>query len=168
MEKVIIMATCMIAVLLLLTGCGKKEEPETVSFVGLANPWIECGTLKEASELTGFEVSMPEEIEGYPYQLIQAIKESTVQQFYSDKEMSDPDRNVVLLRKGKGTEDISGDYNTYEKEETVTIQGMEVHLRENGGLVYVATWTQGGYAYAIDADKGLTATETEGLVKNIK
>ena len=168
MNKVIVTAFCMVAVLVLLMGCGNARKESEAFFVGMANPWMDCADIAEAERLAGFNMKAPERIVGHDRRLIQTIKESTVQLFYSDKDMSEPDSDVVLVRKARGNEDISGDYNTYEKTETVTTHGTEVSLRENGDMVYVATWKKDGFTYAVNADNGLTKEEIYCLAETIE
>ena len=60
-----------------------------------------------------------------------------------------------MVRKGTGSEVVSGDYNEYSEKETVQMHGVDVQLRGEKGLVYSAIWTWDGYSFAINADKGL-------------
>ena len=39
------------------------------------------------------------------------------------------DENQILIRKALGTRNISGDYNNYQKEETITVDEMQVTLK---------------------------------------
>ena len=73
----------------------------------------------------------------------------------------------LRIRKGIGTDPISGDYNRYDSEETQTIAGVSVSIRKNGDLIFVAEWTDGGYAHSITSENGLTADELETLVSQI-
>ena len=157
-------------VLLPLAGCGKKDAPqeedataeqtaqEEEAATQIANPFIDCASAAEASELAGFDVTFPESVPGYTGRFYQAIKGELAQCFYGTED------NKVLIRKGVGDEDLSGDYNDYADETTVTVGDVVVTERGSDGLVYVAIWTRDGYSFAIDADEGLEPTVIEQLV----
>lgn len=48
-----------------------------------------------------------------------------------------------------------------------TIAGISVSVRKNGDLIFVAEWTDGGYARSITSEDGLTADELETLFSQI-
>ena len=124
--------------------------------VMIPNPWADCATLDEAAKLAGFDIAVPGKLDGYPNKRIQAMEKSMIQVLYFD---GDPDAETgssVMVRKGTGSEDISGDYNEYSEQETVQMHGVDVQVRGEKGLVYSAIWTWNGYSFAINADKGLS------------
>ncbi len=144
-----------------LAACGQKTNTsgntsENMGTVQIANPWVDCATLDEAAKLAGFDIAVPGKFDGYPNEVIQAIEESMIQVMYFDGDPSAEDSSMVMVRKGTGDEDISGDYNEYPEKEAVNIHGVDVQLRGENGLVYSAIWTWNGYSFAINADKGLS------------
>lgn len=150
-----------------LTACGgsgsgeaatnEAEESETMN---VSNPFVDCESAYDASQLAGFEVTFPESVPGYSERFYQAIEGELVQCFYSEGE------SKVLIRKAidDGSGDISGDYNEYGETTKVTVGDVEVTVRGDGGTVSVAIWTRGEYAFAIDADEGLDSSVVEQLV----
>ena len=169
------MIALLLAVLLVmsLTACAQTtsgsgntsqntEKPESTGneeFTGnvqIPNPWVDCAALDEAARLAGFDITIPGKFEGYPNQVIQAMENSMIQVMYFDGDPSAEDSSMVMVRKGTGNEDISGDYNEYSEKETVQMHGVDVQLRGENGLVYSASWTWNGYSFAINADKGLS------------
>ena len=158
-----------------LAACGGKasqeEEPqqtqeaspqaeESEKSTGVANPFVDCSSAYDAAQVAGFEVTFPESVPGYATRMYQAVEDQLVQCFYGNE----GDDARVLIRKGKGVENISGDYNEYAVTETVTIGDVTVEERGDGTLIHVATWSRDGYDYAIDADNGLDAATIEHLV----
>ena len=133
----------------------------------IANPFMEADDLQAAAELAGFEMAAPESIDGYPEIMIQVIKNEMIEIFYYEGEFGEDGHKEVLIRKGVGDEDISGDYNEYDENETTSINGMDVNLRGEGGAVKVAAWAANGYSYAIDSSEGLTKEEIENMVETI-
>ena len=136
------------------------ENPETAEenpgFVQIPNPWVDCATLDEAAGLAGFEIAVPGKFDGYPNKAIQAMEKSMIQVLYFDGDPEAETSSMVMVRKGTGSEDVSGDYNEYSEKETVQLHGVDVQLRGEKGLVYSAIWTWNGYSFAINADKGLS------------
>ena len=130
----------------------------------IANPYVDCGTLEEAGELAGFDISVPDEIDGgYTQGTIQAVENEMIQVIYTTEAGEE-----ITLRKGTGTEDISGDYNEYAEENTLDVDGTSVTARGSDGLVYAATWTDGTYTYAITASAGLESDSVSALVPSIQ
>lgn len=101
--------------------------------------------------------------EAYDHTTIQAIEGEMIEVIY--EEQAKP--RACRIRKGIGTDSISGDYNRYDSEETQTIAGVSVSVRKNGDLIFVAEWTDGGYAHSITSENGLTADELETLFSQI-
>jgi len=170
MKKVLIILLS-IALLGFCTACGGESADlpeENDGSDQVANPWVDCSTLEEAADLAGFEIEVPRRIDGYSHTFIQAIETEMIQVFYSDKDLDDDSASVVLIRKGVGEEDISGDYNEYTEGEAVELHGVEVTLKGNDGKVNNASWMQDGFSYNINADAGLTKDQIVELVEVVK
>lgn len=155
-----------------LAACGQKttdngNTSENMGTVQISNPWVDCATLDEAAKLAGFDIAVPGKFDGYPNKVIQAIEESMIQVMYFDGDPSAEDSSMVMVRKGTGDEDISGDYNEYPEKETVSIHGVDVQLRGENGLVYSAIWTWNGYSFAINADKGLSRNALANAIEEM-
>jgi len=163
-KRIIAIMACMVMVLS-LTACGgndsgKNEVKSNVSSettasveenVQCPNPWTECSDIKEAEENAGFSFEIPEAIEGYKIAWIQNLGQEMIEVIYEkadDAEESEED-DTIHLRKGVGTEDISGDYNDYAESNQVTIGSYNVTMQGNNGSVSLATWTDGGFSYAV-------------------
>ena len=57
---------------------------------------------------------------------------------------------TCTLRMAEGTEDVSGDYNSYKESREVSLFGQSVTLSGTGdGTFVLARWTDGTYAYSI-------------------
>ena len=82
---------------------------------------------------------------------------------------NDTDNEGLRIRKAKGTDDISGDYNEYKDVEIVKVRDIEVTEKGSDGDIAVVTWNDGTYSYAIDAGEAkLSAEAIANLVSNIK
>ena len=154
--------------LVTLTACGAKENPAESGNTQIANPWVDCATLQEAADLVGFDLSVPDGIDGYPDRFIQAIEKDMIQVLYFSAKADEEERVTVLIRKASGERDISGDYNEYREISVETVGGADVQLSGNDGLVYNAIWTEDGYSYAILAGEGLEKGMIAALIGQVQ
>ena len=121
--------------------------------------------MDEASKIAGFNLSVPATYGDYKKQVIQAIEDDMIEVIY----FNDTDNEGLRIRKAKGTDDISGDYNEYKNVETVKVGDYDVTEKSDGKNIFVATWTDGTYSYAIDIDRAeLSKEDIENLISNIK
>lgn len=109
----------------------------------ISNPFIDCDTLADAAALAGFDIIVPDSVEGYEERTITAMENDMIQVLYLHGD------DEICVRKAAGNEDCSGDYNEYSEEKTVTVGDREVNLRGNNGRVMVAVWAEGGYSYSV-------------------
>ena len=172
MKKILLMSL----LCLTIVACGKKEEAkqETAEITnvaqeqdyGVPNPYEIVDTLDEASKIAGFNLSVPATYGDYKKQVIQAIEDDMIEVIYYDE---NSEHEGLRIRKAKGTDDISGDYNEYKDVETVKVGDFEIIEKGSEGNISVATWNDGTYSYAIDvAEASLTKDTIANLVSNIK
>ena len=172
MKKILLMSVLCLAIV----ACGKKEEAkqETAETTNVTqkestqipNPFVEVKNLDEASKIAGFTLEVPETYEDYKKQVIQAIEDDMIEVIYYDENL---EHEGLRIRKAKGTDDISGDYNEYKDVETVKVGDFEIIEKGSEGNISVATWNDGKYSYAIDvAEASLTKDTIANLVSNIK
>ena len=172
MKKILLISVLCLAII----ACGKKEEAkqETTETTNVTqkestqipNPFVEVKTLEEASKIAGFTLEVPETYEDYKKQVIQAIENDMIEVIYYDE---NSEHEGLRIRKAKGTDDISGDYNEYKDVETVKVGDFEIIEKGSEGNISVATWNNGTYSYAIDvAEASLTKDTIANLVSNIK
>lgn len=172
MKKILLMPLLCIAII----SCAKNEEakPKTVEISNVAqkqnievpNPFIEVKTLDDASKIAGFSLEVPSAYESYKKQIIQTIENDMIEVIYCDEELG---FEGLRIRKAKGTYDICGDYNEYPNIETVKVRGYEVIEKGDGKNIFIATWTDGKYSYAINTERAeLNTKDIANLILNIK
>lgn len=109
----------------------------------IPNPFIDCDTLADAAALAGFDMIVPDSVDGYEERAITAMENDMIQVLYLHGD------DEICIRKAAGEEECSGDYNEYSEEKTVAVGDREITLRGNNGKVMVAVWTEDGYSYSI-------------------
>jgi hypothetical protein len=115
----------------------------------IPNPFTDCKAITDAQILAGFTPLIPASIPAdYSQDKIQAVKDEMVQIIYSNGE------NKITFRQGKGSEDISGDYNQYAESSTMAVGSLTVSTKGCNGKVNIAAWTNGKYTFAISANPG--------------
>lgn len=131
------------------------------------SPFTDCETLEEAIGITGFDMVVPEMPESYDQTTIQVVSGNMIQVIYrkdtDESAFNDADESI-FIRKMPGSDDISGDYNTYAQIKTVSVGDVEVSMKGEQDLVYLATWTSDGYTYAVSARSGLPEAAMADLV----
>ena len=141
-----------------------QSAPADSASTQIANPFTECATLEEAAQLAGFPLTVPDTLaQQYPICIIRVMKDDMIELIYRN----DADEEVLRLRKAKGQEDISGDYNEYPETNTVTVGQRPVTQKGSGGAVSTTTWTEGEYAYAATSAAGMTSAEMVELIEGI-
>ena len=151
-----------------VVGCTPKAEAKTTAetvketemesaAIGLPSPFVDCKDLEKAAQVAGFSLDAPKEGAGKEISVIQAVDQEMIQVFYGEEDK-------ILLRKGIGDGDISGDYNQYSETQSLTVGDISVTAKGEDGKIMVALWTSGDYTYAIDAEGGLDAQQVCDLV----
>lgn len=147
-----------------LAGCGgtADKSADTTAQVQIPSPFTDCATLADAAKGAGFEMTAPDTLDGYPERTIQVADREMIQVIFENEAGS------VTLRKAAGSDDVSGDYNDYGETGTRTVGNLTVSTRGENGLVNVATWTDGGYTFAITVSgTGLSAAAADALVQSM-
>ena len=132
----------------------------------IANPWTIVDSIKEASTMTNFDFIVPEEINGNKESLVQVMNDELIEVRYGKD---------IIIRKARGNEDISGDYNSYEivKEETISYVApnatdeIVLTLKGNDDTFNLITWTYFDYSYSISSNDGLSLDVILDIVSSI-
>ena len=144
-----------------LVICSVMVALSTYSAQSMINPWIDCGNdISCGAEKAGFD--FPLKVENYIVRATDGMLELRFP-------LNDG-RNVVLRKSVKamgpedenGIVDISGDYNHYPLNETLTLEnGVKFAVRgEDNNYKVVNFAAETGY-YSIICDKGLNKADIE-------
>lgn len=80
----------------------------------------------------------------------------------------DADGNEICYRKSPGTEDNSGDYNTYTTIVDASVGDSPLTLSGNDDQFHLATWTDGTYSYSINVSNGCDLAELQAMVEALQ
>lgn len=157
---------------LVVTSCASaKKEKEQNIIIGVANPFIDSPTLQESAKLVGFSIELPQK-EQLPAWIEKTIyRSSTVDTklleiIFTSEE--NPTQEIRIRKAISDKDDISGDFNNYEKEEIIILDEKTVNTKSNGDKMYLATWRDGDYSYSIRNSNGAQASDFESLISIIK
>lgn len=128
---------------------------------------VEAGSAQELSNNIGFEISD-----------IKALADKADEIYYSSigdiaEIMYSTADNTISYRKAPGSDDISGDYNTYATIVEKEIDGINMTIKgnENENNVdkfFNVTWTKDGYSYSLSFENGVDLTEIEEIINSIE
>ena len=142
---------------------AQSEEADSSDFVQSGNPYAEYDTLEEAENTIGFEISVPDSYGGYtePYYAVIEGKILEVQYYNGD------DRGMII-RKSRGSEDISGDFNEYNTVTETEVNGNTVTIKGSGDEFSLALWVSGDYSYSVSVSSGISENELKEIIEKIR
>lgn len=110
----------------------------------------EYKTLEDAEGAVEFKINPIKELpKGFSTEKISVESNQIIQIEY------DNGQDMISLRAGKEVDNISGDYNDYEFENTIDINGVSVNLKGNKtSEVNLATWKNGNISYSLSDVNG--------------
>ena len=75
--------------------------------------------------------------------------------------------NRLIYRMSVGEDDNSGDYTVYENITEIKVSGLTVTLKGKKGLVNLAIWSDGKYAYSLSVDEAVKDEEMTAIIYEI-
>lgn len=141
------------------------QLPETEPVVNLPNPIVEYPTLAAAINAVGFSLDDQEDLLSTYQPSYSVIDNRILQIAYHD------DLQTITLRKALAdNEDISGDYNIYQKNALATLgeENIAATLRGDDGMISSAYWQLGDYSYSLHADLPLTPALAQDIILAVK
>lgn len=125
----------------------------------------EVDSLQKATKLVGFDMSVPEGKEPFTKMTFTVIGGDMIEVKYSKEGI---DTFGYYIRKGRGEEEISGDYTEYKEVKEVNLEGRKVTLKGGAGKYSLAIWEENGFSYAISAlENPMTKDEMLEIVNKV-
>ena len=135
------------------------KQPPLMQQDGLGE---EYPSAEELSKAVGFDMF---ELNNLPFEAKEtnytAIDKEFAEITYSGED------NSLTYRKSVGTEDNSGDYNTYDYVGEIEVDDIKVTVKGEAESLKLAFWTDGEYSYSISLDKAVTQKEMKDLVMEV-
>ena len=126
----------------------------------------EVASMQQATELTGFDMRIPEGKAPYTEKTISVIGEDMIEVNYFKE---DPFAVGYSIRKARAAGDISGDSTEYAESKEVNFEGRKLTLKGEAGTYSLALWEENGFSYAVKAQaKPMTEEEILDLVKAVE
>lgn len=125
--------------------------------VTIANPNVEYQTLLEAQNAIGFDFNI--DLSGFDNLTYTVINNEILDISCSN------DDDYLICRKSKGSEDNSGDFNTYDNVGDVVVNGINVTVSSSENKMLV-TFIYEDYSYSFSSDY-LSEDQLLNLVKQI-
>lgn len=119
----------------------------------------EYSSLDELSAAVGFKVS---EIKAVPFD-VNSVKYTAYWKELAQIQYAGTN-NSIVFRMSAGSEDSSGDYNTYDSVKNCQEKDYRVTIKGNNGLYNLAVWQTGGFSYSISVVEGVSEKELLQLV----
>ena len=140
-----------------MVGLGESESETRQDELGgqagamIGNGMVEVDSLAELSQIFGFSVP---EVKNIPFEVTSTVYTNGWNVFAQVEYQGKSQDEAVLFRKARGTDDISGDYNTYSDVKEVTVKEVSVTLKGDDGQYKLAIWQQDGFAYSLNYEPG--------------
>lgn len=157
-------AACFVVILagvLTLRPILNNQTPE--QNVTLVNPVRQFATAAELSDSLGFPVEdagiLPITIDSCRYESLNGEIAQTV---------IESGERIIRFRKSAGSEDNSGDYNTYSSEKETDLDGVSITLKGDGQTCNLALWEKDGYAYSLSAEEAGTGIPEEDILAMVQ
>jgi len=88
------------------------------------------------------------------------VVEDTFQICYISKQSD------IIFRMGQEINDIGGDYNNYNTNNIVNINGSNVKLKGDDKLIKVAAWSVNNMSYSISVNDGMKQDDIINIIKS--
>lgn len=141
----------------------KINAVEDENPVQIPNPFVSHESLADVKEVLSFTPVVPSVLPaGFEQNEISSTSSDFLQIVYTDSS-----NNRIVYRMAKGSEDISGNYNTYKINKEVKIGDLTVTMRGNDKISN-AIWINDEFTFSVSFDVELEETEVINLIENIK
>jgi hypothetical protein len=142
----------------------QQPQPQSDK-VAVCNPIVQVKDISELKKAVTYQLLVPSEVPaGYEIESISVITGSMAQIIYNNKDSED---DKIVYRTSSGTEDISGDYNTYETVDAIKVKAAEVTLKGSKTLVNLAIWSQDGCTFSLSFSIGANKEAVMSIVNSL-
>lgn len=155
--KVLSLAACF---LVLIWGANLLLEMKPP--VHVTPEIVEYESLSELSANIDFPIMVPEQLQGMKENSYTCFFKTIAQITYMDG------NNIITYRMARGNEDISGDYTEYKEIKEWPSLDTPITLKGDEKGYHLATWTKGGFSFAISSVEPLTESDLLNIAFSVK
>ena len=138
---------------------NRPSEP-----VQITRPYTSFAEKSEAEQKAGLALTCPDTWHDCTVSEYRVYTAGMLEAVYMNAE----NETVLTVRKAKGSDDISGDYNTYAEETVIRKDEFVITARGDNGLCHVMAWTADGYSYSVSVSAGISPEEADLLIDSIR
>lgn len=143
-------------------GTAIPDADETDGPVLSGNLYCDAESIDEARELLGYDFKAPSYIpDCYLTGSITVISGKIAQISYLCAD------DGITYRTARGSDDISGDYNSYSDEETKDVSNLSITFKSNGEKTHLAVWSDGESSYSISSSSGISKDIMEKIALGV-
>lgn len=124
---------------------------------------VEYSSKQELSSCVGFEVK---EVQNIPFH-VDKVQYIAYWKRLAQVEYIGAD-NRLTFRMTVDTEDISGDYTSYQDIKSYAIASTNVTIKGNDGLYQLAVWQEGEFSYALQLEMPISQADLEEIIQSVK
>lgn len=116
----------------------------------------------EMEQELGFSVPDPEKL---PIRYTRK-EYSTITGNLAQIEYYDGDQRRMIFRKSSAEGDCSGNYNRFESEKKIAVDGVnDITVKMNGDKAYLAVWSDGTFSWSIDDEQGVSEKQMTEMIR---
>ncbi|MBC8535274.1 hypothetical protein [Feifania hominis] len=146
-----------------LTAMGALLSASREPGVQLVNPYADMADLEELQKELPFVLQLPGELPaGYVLDRCSVVAGTLAQLVFGDGTAE------ICYRMAEGEQDISGDYNQYERTYEQRAGDVTLTLKSSQDLVRLATWSGDGYSFSLSFSEGIDEQTALAIVKSVR
>ncbi len=131
--------------------------------INVVTPYTVYSSMEEAEKVTGFRLVYPETYQDGKAAVISVYTGNMIEVIYQNA----AEEETMCIRKAKGNDDISGDYNHYAQEETLQAGTKTVTAKGDADKFSLLIWNDQGYSYAVMLQEPVGSQEAAGIAEMI-
>ena len=145
-------------------SCNSTKSTNNVNQVMIANPFVDCNTVKEAEDIAGFSITIPKELSNKKINYRVLNLSTKMIELIVDNNSDDE----ITIRKANILDDISGLYYDFNIINTVDINNIKFTLRGSNESYVNAIWQDNGFSYSVYIPSGKSIEYMLNIISKIK
>lgn len=145
-------------------SCNSTKSTNNVNQVMIANPFVDCNTVKEAEDIAGFSITIPKELSNKKINYRVLNLSTKMIELIVDNNSDDE----ITIRKANILDDISGLYYDFNIINTVDINNIKFTLRGSIESYVNAIWQDNGFSYSVYIPSGKSIEYMLNIISQIE